>query len=136
MTHQDAIQFWLNSCLDDLKTAKAMFAAKRYNYTMFMCQQSLEEILKAVIVTQTNQQPPFLHDLIILSRKIKLEIPQQIYNNLNNINPHYIIARYKPQRFNPKIYNQLTAKKTIKFTEVTIKWFIKKTGLKEYLRNS
>ena len=50
MTQRETVKFWLNSSLDDLKTAEAMLAAARYNYAMFMCQQSLEELLKAIIV--------------------------------------------------------------------------------------
>jgi HEPN domain-containing protein len=132
MSEEETIKFWLNSACDDFKTAKAMLSAKRYNYTMFMCQQALEELLKAVIITETNAHPPFLHDLILLSQKINLKIPLHILDNLREINPHYIIARYKPQRFDPKIYNLVAAKRTIKATQETIKWFSTKTALKKY----
>jgi HEPN domain-containing protein len=121
--------------LEDLKTAKAMLAASRYNYAVFMCQQALEELLKAAVVAQTNDHPPFIHDLIILSQKINVKIPKNINENLKNINPHYIAARYKIQRFDPKIYNRASAKRTIIATEETIRWLIKKTGLKKYLSN-
>jgi len=136
MSEKENIKFWLQASLDDFNTAKAMLLAKRYNYTMFMCQQAIEELLKATIVIQTNDHPPFLHDLILLSQKINLKIPQATRENLRNINPHYIIARYKPQRFDPKIYNPASAKKTIRATEETIKWFAKKMALRKYLRNS
>lgn len=135
MTLEQAVRFWLNSSLDDFNTAKAMFVAHRYNYTMFMCQQSLEELLKAITVFQNNEHPPYLHDLILLSKKIQLKIPKNIYNILRDINPHYIVARYKPQRFDPKIYNKIAAQKTLKATQGAIKWFIKKMGLKKYSTN-
>lgn len=132
MTQQDNVKFWLNSSLDDLKTAKAMLAASRYNYAIFMCQQALEELLKAIIVVQTKDHPPFIHDLIILSQKVNLKIPRQITENLRNINPHYIAARYKVQRFDPKLYNRASAKRAIQITEETVKWLIRKTELKKY----
>ena len=132
MTKEENLKFWLNSCFDDLDTAKAMLAARRYNYAMFMCQQALEELLKAVIVIQTNDHPPYLHDLIILSKKISLKIPKHIYKNLRDINPHYIVARYKPQRFDVKVYNLSAAKKTVKDTEGIIKWLTEKMELKKY----
>jgi HEPN domain-containing protein len=136
MTKEEVILFWLKSSTDDVKTAKAMLLAKRYNYTMFMCQQALEELLKAIIVIQTNDHPPYLHDLILLSRKIKLKVPNHILKHLTDINPHYIIARYKPQRFSPQVYNLAAAKRTIKTTQETIQWFTGKMALKKYLRNS
>lgn len=135
MTLQGSIKFWLNSSLDDFNTAKVMLVAHRYNYAIFMCQQSLEELLKAIIMIQSKDHPPYLHDLIVLSKKIDLTIPQRIHDVLRDINPHYIIARYKPQRFDPKIYNRRAAKKTIKLTQGVIKWFIKKMGLKKYSPN-
>ncbi len=133
MTQEDSVKFWLQSCIDDFNTAKAMFTVRRYNYTMFMCQQSLEELLKAIIIIQTNNQPPFIHDLISLSKRVDIQLPVYLYENLRDINPHYIVARYKPQRFDPKIYNRPSAKKTLKATQETIKWFVKKMGLKKYL---
>lgn len=136
MILEESIKFWLNSSLDDFNTAKAMFVANRYNYTMFMCQQALEELLKAIIVIQTEDNPPYLHDLVILSKKIDFQIPKYIHKILENINPHYIVARYKPQRFDPQVYNRTAAKRTIKLTEETIKWFTKKLNLKKYLPNS
>jgi HEPN domain-containing protein len=136
MNYEEAIKFWINSSLEDFATAKAMRSAKRYNYTMFMCQQVLEELLKAIIVLQTHDHPPFLHDLILLSKKINLKIPSHILENLRDINPHYIIARYKPQRFNPAIYNLTAARKAIKITQEAIQWFTEKMALKKYLRNS
>ena len=135
MTLEESIKFWLNSSLDDLNTAKAMIVAHRYNYTMFMCQQSLEELLKAIIMIETRNHPPYVHDLIILSKKIHLQIPKYIYKVLRDVNPHYIVARYKPQRFDPKIYNKSAAKKIIKATQETIKWFTEKMSLKKYLAN-
>ncbi len=106
MTLEKSIKFWLNSCLDDFNTANMI---------------------------QTKDHPPYLHDLVILSKKIDIVIPKHIHNILRDINPHYIIARYKPQRFDPKIYNQTTARKTIKLTQGAIKWFTKKMDLKKYL---
>ena len=135
MTLEESIKFWLNSCLDDFNTAKAMLAANRYNYAIFMCQQSLEELLKAIIMIQTKDHPPYIHDLIMLSKKIDLQIPEDIHKILRNINPHYIVARYKPQRFDPKVYNKAAAEETIKATEETIKWFAEKLDLKKYLPN-
>jgi HEPN domain-containing protein len=135
-TKEESVKFWLNSCRDDFETAKAMLGARRYNYAMFMCQQALEELLKAIIVTQTNDNPPYIHDLVLLSKKINLKFPKDIQQNLRGINPHYIVARYKPKRFDPEVYNRTSAKKTIKITEEIIEWLIERTELRKYSGNS
>ena len=135
MTLQNSITFWIKSSSDDFKTAKAMYNANRYNYTIFMCQQSLEELLKAVIMIQTKDNPPYIHDLIMLSRRLDLQIPEYIFETLRNINPHYIAARYKPQRFDYRIYNRNSARKAVASTEEVIKWFVQEMDLKKYLPN-
>lgn len=113
-----------------------MLASHRYNYTLFMCQQSIEELLKAIIMIQRKDHPPYIHDLVILSRKIKIKIPGNIQNILKDINPHYIIARYKPQRFDPEIYNRASAQSAVKGTGEVIQWFAQKTSLKKFLTSS
>jgi HEPN domain-containing protein len=116
MSQEETIKFWLRSALDDLKTAKAMLSARRYNYAMFMCQQALEELLKAAIVYETSSPAPFLHDLVLLSRKINLKIPLHILNNLRDITritlspatncsgltQKYIISRLPREQLSPQ----------------------------------
>ena len=85
---------------------------------------------------QTKENPPYIHDLIMLSRRIDLKIPKYIYEIVRNINPHYITAWYKPQRFDHRIYNRNVARKAIESTEEVIKWFVQKMGLEEYSPNS
>lgn len=42
------VKFWLMSSKDNFETASATLKAGRYNFAMFMCQQAVEALLKAV----------------------------------------------------------------------------------------
>ena len=64
-----AVSFWLMSSKDNLETAHAMLKAGRYNFAMFMCQQSVEALLKAVFIIQKNDRPEYIHKL---SRLVEL----------------------------------------------------------------
>lgn len=52
----------------DLETAKAMLDTKRHLYVGFMCHQTIEKGLKAVIA-KTGDFPPKIHNLIDFQRK-------------------------------------------------------------------
>src|SRR3989338_7967291 len=124
-----AVKFWLDSSEDNFKAAQAMFDSGRWSLCMFMCQQTLEALLKAILIIETKDRPPYLHDLILLSKKCKVKIEENILEILIEANKHYIEARYKEERFNPEIYNEDSARGWLKKTKETIKWVTKKANL-------
>ena len=125
-----AVRFWLLSSKDNFETADAMLKAGRYNFAMFMCQQAVEAILKAVFIVQKNERPEFIHKLPKLVEMTGIEIPKSIDNKILKIDAHYIKARYKEDRFNVKIYNRRNAAGLLKDTEDVLQWFTKKLKLK------
>lgn len=50
MTPAEKIEHWLDIAEYDLETAVAMQNSARYLYTVFMCQQALEKLLKAIYI--------------------------------------------------------------------------------------
>src|SRR4030067_2799763 len=126
----EALGFWLLSSKENFETAKAMLKAGRYNFTMFMCQQAVEALLKAVFIIQKNERPEYIHKLPKLVEMIGIKIPKSIDNKILKIDAHYIKARYKEDRFNAKIYNRRNAAGLLKDTEDVLQWFTKKMKLK------
>jgi len=80
----------------DLETAEAMFKTGRYLYVTFMCQQSLEKLLKAIVIKFKSTAPPYSHNLRRLAeiagidKKMKFE---QI-NFLDDLTPFCVAVRY------------------------------------------
>lgn len=126
-----AVKFWLLSSRDNFETADAMLKAGRYNFAMFMCQQAVEALLKAVFIIQKNERPEYIHKLPKLVEMTGIEIPKSIDEKILKIDAHYIKARYKEDRFNAKIYNKRNAVSLVKDTKDVLKWFIKKLKLKD-----
>ncbi|MFH1048612.1 MAG: HEPN domain-containing protein [Patescibacteria group bacterium] len=124
------VKFWLDSSKEDLEITKDLFKACRYNYSMFMCQQSIEKFLKGIIIILTKDHPPYVHDLVRLAQATKFKISPEIETDLRLITSYYIKARYEADRFDSAIFNKENARITINRAEEIVKWFTKKANLK------
>ena len=94
----DYIEYWLELADYDLKAARAMLASKMYLYVGFMCHQTIEKALKAVISKgcAEDEIPPKIHNLVRLSDVSGLTekmTPEQSAL-LERMNPLNIEARY------------------------------------------
>lgn len=130
MTKKDIIEFWIKSAKDNLKTAKAMLISKRWNFAMFMCQQTIEAFLKAIYIHKKGERPPYIHKLPKLADLAGLEMPEDIDIKILKIDAHYIKARYFADRFNRQIYNKKKATSLVDDTEEVFKWLQRTSGLK------
>ena len=61
------IQYWIDIAIYDLDTASALLKTRRYLYVLFMCQQCLEKMLKAMVILETKKFPPRIHNLVRLA---------------------------------------------------------------------
>lgn len=126
---EKAIKFWLKTAKDNFETSKIMHKAGRYNFAMFMCQQTVEALFKGIYIAKHKDRPPYIHDLELLLNKIDIETRKDILEDVKKINPHYIKARYVEDRFDSLIYNKSNSSNTIKSTERIFQWFTKKMNL-------
>jgi len=90
------IDNWLSLAKYDLATADDMLKSKRYLYVAFMCQQSVEKILKACYVKQHTTTPPYTHNLLRLIKELnfKNEIGDEKIATIEELNSYYIESRY------------------------------------------
>ncbi len=90
------IDNWLSLAKYDLATADDMLKTKRYLYVAFMCQQSIEKILKACYVKQHTSTPPYTHNLLRLIKELsfKDEMGDTIIATIEELNSYYIESRY------------------------------------------
>lgn len=91
----EKVKYWIDLAEYDLETAKAMLDTKRYLYVGFMCHQTIEKGMKAVIA-KTGEFPPKIHNLIELSKKASL---YYMFSNsqkdfIMDLNPLNIESRY------------------------------------------
>lgn len=63
---EDRSNYWVDIAEYDLETAKAMQKTGRFLYVGFMCHQSIEKVLKAMIA-KDGTIPPKAHALVRLA---------------------------------------------------------------------
>jgi HEPN domain-containing protein len=91
-------KYWLELADYDIETAKAMLQTKRYLYVGFMCHQTIEKAIKAVIARDCAEGdiPPKIHHLLKLADRAglftKMSAEQQEF--IKELNPMNIEARY------------------------------------------
>ncbi len=68
------VKRWLEKAEYDLKTAEAMQVARRYLYVLFCCQQALEKLIKALIIKDSGELAPRIHNLVTLIEKAGLDL--------------------------------------------------------------
>ncbi len=122
MNLQEKIEHWLDIAEYDLETAVAMQNSGRYLYTVFMCQQAVEKLLKALYLQQTGEEAPRTHNLAFLFDALELpDAPDaDIYAALN---AYYIKGRYPSyKRKLSQMLDKQTAQTLLNRSEKTFQW--------------
>ncbi|MBN1664320.1 MAG: HEPN domain-containing protein [Deltaproteobacteria bacterium] len=119
---------WMKQAEYDLKTAEAMFAAKRYIYVVFMCHLAIEKAIKGIYARATQTLPPKTHNLLALIEKSSLDVPEDLYDFIYRLNGVSVPTRY-PEDIGKlkKDYNKKNTQAILEMSEVTLKWLKKKS---------
>ena len=85
---------WLTQANYDMDTADYMFRGGRYMYTVFMCHLSLEKALKGLYAEKLGKEPPKIHNLLYLLEKMKLTLPEALFDFISTLNRVSVPTRY------------------------------------------
>jgi HEPN domain-containing protein len=94
MNKKEKIAYWLDIADYDLGTAKAMMDTSRYLYVIFMCQQAVEKIIKALYIQKHDDEPPRSHNVAFVFKKTEIEASQETIQHFNLLSAYYIESRY------------------------------------------
>jgi len=95
VSREEDVREWMVRAERDRRAARHLLASGDYEACALHCQQAVEKLLKAGIVSQTGQRPPYEHNLWKLAQAIDgLTIPDEIADKLASLNPHYFGSRY------------------------------------------
>jgi len=120
---------WVKQSDYDLKTAEAMLKSRRYIYTVFMCHLSIEKALKGLYWKTLKSNPPKIHDLIHLLKKINYQPPIGLKEFIGELNQTSIVTRY-PDNLSElqKVFSPKTASAILKQAKEALKWLKKELG--------
>jgi HEPN domain-containing protein len=108
MNLREHIQHWIDSAEHDWATAEHLFAAAKYDWSLFLGHLVLEKLLKAMFVQDnSNQMPPKTHNLLKLAEHTKLILSEEQRLLLDRITEFNLEARY-PQ-YKDEFYKKCTA---------------------------
>ncbi|GHV82713.1 DNA-binding protein [Spirochaetia bacterium] len=98
MTKEEKFDYWLDIAQYDIITAEAMYTSGRWLYVIFMCQQSLEKLVKGLYTLYIGDKVPQIHDINSIFSKFKdnLTVPVeestiQLFSRLSSF---YLNTRY------------------------------------------
>ena len=66
MDNKEKYSYWEEYAKYDLDMAGVMFETGRYLYSVFMCQQAVEKIVKGIYVLYTGEEPAKTHNIALV----------------------------------------------------------------------
>ena len=96
MNNIDLMNYWIKSSDKDYETMKVLYEAKKNTWALFIGHLVIEKFLKGLYARKNVENPiaPKIHNLILLTQKANLEVPQDIREKIQVINTFNISARY------------------------------------------
>ncbi len=125
MKKEELINFWFESAENDLDTMRLLYKNKKNTWSLFIGHLVVEKLLKGLIIRNNSDVlvVPKIHNLILLSQKAKLVVPNKIKEKIQVINTFNISARYDDYKktFEEKCTDSYT-KNQINNIEEVVKW--------------
>jgi len=123
MNKKEKVEYWIDIADYDLETARSMLKSGRYLYVVFMCQQTIEKIIKALYINRFDTEPPRSHNLAFIFDKTGITASPETLDLFNKLSAHYINNRY-PEYKNKlsSVLGQTEAEEYLTKTEETYKW--------------
>ncbi len=127
---KDQAIYWQSSAQRNLRTSEDLFKTKHYDSCLFFCHLSLEKALKGMIVKNTRQSAPYIHDLEKLAVLANIPLDDKIRIYLRIISTFNIAARYDDVKLD--FYKRCTKSYTKKYLTITKEIYV---WLKKYYQN-
>ena len=125
MNSVDLAKYWLDSANSDYETMQVLYKNRRNTWCLFIGHLVIEKFLKGLYAKNNPENPiaPKVHNLILLSQKANLKVPNEIREKIQVINTFNISARYNDYKksFEQKCTDIFTTEQ-VKNIEEVLKW--------------
>lgn len=99
MNREEKIKYWLTSAENDWVVANHLIDKGDYPYALFFGHLTLEKILKAIYIKQTDDSPPLTHRLVFLAQKVEIPASPEQFELLEIVTDFNLEAGYPDERF-------------------------------------
>jgi HEPN domain-containing protein len=130
MDNDELVKHWIDSAEIDQKAMNHLFEKEDFHWSPFMGHLVIEKLLKALYIQETNDQPPFIHNLSRIVQMAEMEMTETQLDFLDTITTFNIRARYDDykQLFYKKCTRDYTAM-WIQNIEELIVWIKEKLSI-------
>jgi HEPN domain-containing protein len=98
LTTEDKYQYWLSYANNDMDSAEFMLKSGRWFYTIFMCQQAIEKLIKGLYLLYIDDNVPRLHDINGIFDRFSDKLPGQLSDDqiglFDTLSQFYLKSRY------------------------------------------
>ena len=98
LSPEEKYQYWLSYAQNDLETAEIMYESGRWFYTIFMCQQAIEKLVKALYILYIDDDVPRLHDINNIFDRFRDKLTETLASDLtelfDTLSQFYLRSRY------------------------------------------
>ena len=129
MNAHEKYEYWLDIAQYDLDSAETMLSGKRWLYVVFMCQQSIEKLVKGLYVLYIDDNIPKTHNIRVLVEKFENLLPESItddcYDLFEDLTIYYLSGRYADykQKMSERL-NEQTATDFLNRTKEIFSWLL------------
>ena len=110
MDKKGIVKYWIKSSDNDYETMDYLFRGNNYSWSLFVGHIVVEKLLKAYYTKNIDANTPYIHDLLRIADKAKLELSEEQKNFLDTLTSFNIKARYDDYKL--KFYKICTEKFT------------------------
>jgi len=110
MDKKGIVKYWIKSSDNDYETMDFLFRGNNYSWSLFVGHIVVEKLLKAYYTKNIDANTPYIHDLLRIADKAKLELSEEQKNFLDTLTSFNIKARYDDYKL--KFYKICTEKFT------------------------
>ena len=123
--------YWEDIAQYDIDTAESMFKTGRYLYVAFMCQQSIEKLVKGLFVYYNNEEPLKTHNINLVFKNINWPDGfEKVHSKSKDYTPffvkllaYYIAERYPSYKENlSNLMDKNGALEILKMTKEVFAW--------------
>ena len=129
MNAQEKYEYWFDIAHYDLETANAMLTGRRWLYVVFMCQQSIEKLVKGLYILYIDDDVPHFHNIKAIFKrfedKLASDISEEKYKFFDRLSKYYLNNRYP--EYMSKLSSQISeeeAKEILSQTKEEFKWLL------------